>query len=300
MAPSNTTPGGAGTKKRSNSQQDRDDPDGKRVKTSSPGEDSEPSPTPAKRGIIQPPTDEEWAQVVATGVTEGGDGQLLSQVIDVPRSTPATSATPSAGPAQPFPFNTRQSKSAGKAPAEAGGSRGPSTSTPRPVPGPRPDDSDFTTDEEILHKWTDLETLIEQYVQECIVDKMPKDDELIDNDYDDDDDHNRLFEAFRHLVGHKDGRDVAGEEGGADDSMAHAMCQNATYAPYLFQITIWKYLIDALIARGNHNWAVDLDMGIHNGWRPTRGPGAGLGISTDGLTSKQTENVPLVLPSMQF
>lgn len=149
-------------------------------------------------------------------------------------------------------------------------------SSPRSSPGGRRRYSDFTTDQEILQKWKALEILVEQYVEEVIAEEMPEDVDSIANS---------LFEIFRYFVGNKD-RQLADSDQArrnADDYLTNDMCQNATYSPYLFQITIWNFLLSALFSRGNHHWAVDLDKEIQPA---TLGQGCGLGIATDAATSE--------------
>lgn len=119
--------------------------------------------------------------------------------------------------------------------------------------------STFTEDEEILQKWTALETMIEQYVEECIAEVMPDDIDTIENS---------PYEVFRYLAG---------------DNLAYMMCRNPVYSPYLFQMSIWNYLLSTLFARGSSTWAVDMDKSTNP---PTLGQGSGLGLATDYATGK--------------
>lgn len=131
------------------------------------------------------------------------------------------------------------------------------SSSPAPL-AERPS-SPFTQDQEILQKWTALENLIEQYVLECIADKI-----LFSTPVDD----NSPYHVFRHLVG---------------DDNAYYMCANPAYSSYLFQITIWNYLLKTLLSRGSSTWAVDLNKDREP---PTLGQGCGLGLAIDYITSE--------------
>lgn len=101
--------------------------------------------------------------------------------------------------------------------------------------------------------------MIEQYVEECIAWAMPENIDIIDNS---------PYEVFRYLAG---------------DDHAYMMCRNPDYSPYLFQITIWNYLLSTLFSRGSSTWAADMDKSTDP---PTLGQGSGLGLATDYATGK--------------
>lgn len=125
-----------------------------------------------------------------------------------------------------------------------------------PSPGPP---SDFTDDQEILRRWSRLENTIEQYVEECITEAMPEDVDAIENS---------PFAVFRYLAG---------------DNISYEMCQSPTYSPYLFQITIWNFLLRSLFTRGSAAWGADFKNSADC---PTIGQGSGLGLATDQVTGE--------------
>lgn len=150
----------------------------------------------------------------------------------------------------------------------AGGGNGnggrPPRTPPRPYRDPNPPQgpsSNFTSDREILAKFRKLEELIEDYVLECVADVMSDDVRTV---------RNSPWEVFRTLAG---------------DEESYSMCRNPTYSPYLFQITIWNYLLKTLLTRGSSTWAADIRRGIQSG-NSILGQGCGLGLATDYATGK--------------
>lgn len=357
---------------RKRSSDDGDDQDGKRLKSSSGGSevalrggagDSSKAPNVNKRGVARPPTDEEWAELVATGVILGiddlnsptpdsetsslldieigdplvgdddeGSTYLGEQVDPIPiklSANPSTRATPkktskyptdttpkqarfddpadfdpltpfSSGmessflaygdymgftdmseyieyaseapnpvtyvewkviqdrfddPDMPVPYLGGSDSEASPVSEEGAGDDGNGGHHP---PSPSPP-SEFTEDHEILQRWMRLETTIEQYVEECITEAMPEEIDLI---------HNSPYTVFRYLAG---------------DDISYEMCQSPRYSPYLFQITIWNFLLRNLFSRGSTAWGADFKS---NADRPTMGQGSGLGLATDQVTSE--------------
>lgn len=104
-----------------------------------------------------------------------------------------------------------------------------------PTGSPGGSSAAFTNDKTILEHWQRLEDHISQFVEECLVDRMPDDIDTLDNG---------PFEIFQGLAGKDE---------------AYAMCTNPAYAPYLFQATVWNFFLKTLLAQGSGKWAADFD-----------------------------------------